>query len=234
MRFILAERVVRVVEPTKPPKVFATPEALRAWFEKHGAAEKELWIKYYKVGSSRTSVRYQEALDEALCVGWIDGLARSIDDESYMQRWTPRKKGSYWSKVNVGKAERLIAAGRMKPAGLAAFQARDPAKAEKYSFEQMPRDLPPKMASAMKANARAWAFWQEQPASYRKMVVAYLTSAKKEETTQRRLAHVIAHSARGERIPQFVSPAKRARTAPKTPKSSRTRAAGAKRSRPAK
>lgn len=200
------------------PKPFATPAALRAWFAKHHAKEKELWILFYKVSSDKKSVRYPEALDEALCVGWIDGIVKRIDDESHMQRWTPRKKGSYWSSVNIKKAEALIAAGRMKAAGLAAFEARDKSAAARYSFENAPQELPRAALAELKKSKAAFAFWQEQPPSYRKAVAWWIASAKKEETKARRLALLLKHTRAGERIPQFVSPGKAGKPARKKEK----------------
>lgn len=197
------------MDPKSAPRTFATPAKLRAWFEKNHATKTELWIKYYKVASGKKGVVYREALDEALCFGWIDGQAKGIDESSYMQRWTPRKKGSYWSAVNIRKAEALIAAGRMAPAGLAAFEARDASAALRYSFENRPRDLPREAAAEMRRNPAAWAFWSAQPPSYRRAATWFVVSAKKEETKARRLAQLVACSAKGERIPQLVSPARR-------------------------
>ena len=125
------------------PKFFKTTEALRAWFTKHGATKTELWIGYFKKSSGRGGVVYKQALDEALCVGWIDGVVRSIDAVCYMQRWTPRKPKSNWSIVNVKRVGELIAEGRMKPAGLAAFARRVPERTGIYTFEKPLQDLPP-------------------------------------------------------------------------------------------
>lgn len=224
------------MEPRKPPKVFATPAAFRAWLARHGQKETELWIFHPKVGSKAKGISHKAALDEALCYGWIDGQLRSLGPDAFTVRWTPRKKGSYWSKVNQRKVAALIAAGRMAPPGLAAFEARDPAHTERYSFEQMPRELPPKLEAELQRHARAWAFWEKQPPSYRKMVVAYLTSAKREETVARRLAALIERSDRGERLPQFAPAPRQARKAPKPtkPRAGAKRSARPKRSSPSK
>ena len=197
------------MHPSRPPRLFRTPEKLRAWFAKHGAKEKELWIRYWKAHVDKACVRYQAALDEALCFGWIDGQSKSIDEDSYMQRWTPRRKGSSWSAVNVAKAERLIAQGRMMPAGLAAFEARDKEAKARYSLENAPQELPPEFSARFKAAGAAWAFWQEQPPSYRRTATWLVVSAKKQETREKRLKALIDHSSRWERLPQLVSPAKR-------------------------
>lgn len=209
------------MDPRRPPRAFRTATQLRAWFEKNAAKETELWMKYYKAGSGKAGVRYQEALDEALCFGWIDGQSKGIDEESYAQRWTPRKKGSYWSSVNIGKAERLLAEGRMTPAGLAAFEARDRQAAARYSFENRPQDLPPPLLRKLKANKAAWAFWQEQPPGYRKTATWLVVSAKRDETRERRLALLIEHAAKGERIPQLVSPGRAKKARPPAKKAAR-------------
>lgn len=187
------------------PVFFKTPEALRRWFAKHGATKTELRIGYFKKASGKGGVVYRQALDEALCVGWIDGVVKSIDDTSYMQRYTPRKPRSIWSNVNVKKVGVLIAAGRMTPAGLAAFARRDPKRTGIYSFETAPREFPPAMLAHFRKNAAAWKFFQALPPGHRRTATAYVVSAKREATRDQRLAHVIAHSARGARIPQFVS-----------------------------
>ncbi len=199
--------------PLVKPTFFKASNALRAWFTRHGATKTELWIGYYKKASGKGGVVYQQALDEALCVGWIDGVLKSIDDTRYMQRWTPRKPTSIWSKVNIRKVQALIAAGRMMPAGLAAFARRTPERSGVYSFENDPRQFSPEFATRFRKERRAWAFFESQPPYYRRTVTAYVMSARRPDTRERRLAHVIAHAARGERIPQFT-PAPRAMAQP--------------------
>ncbi len=194
------------IKPPVKPKFFRTPAALAKWFATHGATTKELWIGYHKKASGKGGVVYKQALDEALCVGWIDGLVKSIDDTSYMQRYTPRTKRSIWSRVNIKRAGELIAVGRMAPRGRAAFEGRDPARADLYSFENAPRELPPDYARTFRANKKAWAFFEAQPPGYKRTVVFLIVSAKREETRARRLAHLIAHSARGERISRLTAP----------------------------
>lgn len=188
------------------PRFFRTPAALAKWFDTHGARKTELWVGYYKKASGKGGVVYKQALDEALCVGWIDGIVKSIDDDCYMQRYTPRTAKSIWSAVNIRKAGALIAEGRMKPAGLAAFERRSPERAGLYSFENRPQHLPPAFTKRFKADKKAWAFFEAQPPGYRRTVTFLVVSAKKEETRLRRLEHLIACSARGERIQQLVSP----------------------------
>lgn len=184
-----------------PPKFFKTIESLRAWFTKHGGTKSELWIGYYKKSSGKGGVVYKQALDEALCVGWIDGVVRSIDDACYMQRWTPRKPKSNWSNVNVKRVGALSAEGRMTPAGLAAFARRVPERTGVYTFENPPQEWSPAFLKRFKANKAAWTFWGAQPPGYRRTITGYVMSAKQEATRERRFGLVIAYSAREERIP---------------------------------
>jgi uncharacterized protein YdeI (YjbR/CyaY-like superfamily) len=192
--------------PSPTPKFFKTVSALRSWFEKNADKETELWIGYYKKSSGKGGVVYKEALDEALCVGWIDGIIKSIDGESYMQRYTPRTAKSIWSAVNIKRVGELTAEGRMTKRGLETFEKRDPARQGLYSFENLPQELPPEFLKTFKANKKAWAFFEAQPAGYKRTAIFLVVSAKKEETRLRRLEHLITHSARGERIPQLISP----------------------------
>ncbi|MBM3907482.1 MAG: YdeI/OmpD-associated family protein [Gemmatimonadetes bacterium] len=190
------------------PRFFRTLKSLRAWFTNHGSSERELWIGYYKKASGKRGVVYKEALDEALCWGWIDGQIRSLDADCYMQRWTPRKPTSNWSNVNVRKVQALIAAGRMQPAGLAAFERRKAERTGVYSFEKAPPKFAPAFLKRFKANAKAWAFFEAQPPGYRRTCADYVMSAKREETRERRFALVLKHSGQQERIP-LLAPAPR-------------------------
>ena len=183
------------------PTFFATPTDFRQWLQEHHQTERELLVGFYKKGSGRPSITWPESVAEALCFGWIDGVRRSIDDESYTIRFTPRKRGSIWSAVNMRLAEELIRDGRMQPAGLAAWQARDPAKSAVYSFEQKEAaQLAPEMEARFRENAQAWKFWQAQPPGYRKTAAHYVMSAKREDTRARRLQTLIDDSAAGQRI----------------------------------
>jgi len=196
------------------PRFFRTPAALAKWFATYGARKTELWMGYYKKASGKGGVVYRQALDEALCVGWIDGVVKSIDGDRYMQRYTPRTAKSIWSAVNFRRAGELIAEGRMQPAGLAAFERRDPKRAQLYSFENRPQELPPEFAKRFRADKKAWAFFEAQPPGYQRTAVWLIVSAKRDETRLKRLDHVITHSARGKRIPQLVSTT-RPKTAPR-------------------
>ncbi len=186
--------------PAPAPTFFATPGEFRRWLEQHHATARELWVGYYKKSSGRGGMIYQEALDEALCFGWIDGLVRSLDAERYMQRFTPRQPASIWSNVNVRHIARLTAAGRMHAAGLAAYAARDPKKTGIYSFEQRPSRFPSAMLKAFRANASAWKFWTAQPPGYQRQMTWWVLSAKQAATRERRLARLIAASAAQRRI----------------------------------
>ena len=148
---------------------------------------------------------WSESVREALCFGWIDGVVKRIDDTSYTRRFTPRKPGSIWSTVNVRHAEQLIAEGRMQPAGLAVFNARTAKRSGVYSFEQPSVELPEPFISELRAIKRAFDFWDRQPASYRKAATWWVVNAKQDATRQRRMAKLIAHCKKGERVPQFVS-----------------------------
>jgi uncharacterized protein YdeI (YjbR/CyaY-like superfamily) len=185
-------------------KHFKTPEAFRAWLEKHHASERELWVGYYKKHTGRASITWPESVDQALCFGWIDGLRRGVDEEVFAIRFTPRRPNSIWSAVNVGRVKALIRSGAMQPAGLAAFKALKENRSVVYSFEQRSVDLDPKYAKILRLNAAAWKFYEKQPASYRKAANWWVMSAKHEATRLSRLDRLITHSAAGERIPQFT------------------------------
>ncbi len=160
----------------------------------------ELWIGFYKKSTGHPSVTYHEALDEALCVGWIDGVRKSVDEDRYVIRFTPRTPRSYWSAVNTTRALELKARGLMKPAGLEAFEARDVEKTQKYSFERAAASLPPALERAFRGNRKAWDFFQAQPPSYRRTLTWFVVGAAKDETRRKRLAKLMAASAAGRRL----------------------------------
>lgn len=182
------------------PRFFATPAAFRRWLQKHHASEKELWVGMYKKASGKPSITWPEAVDQALCFGWIDGVRKSIDGESYMNRFTPRRKGSNWSAINIRRAQELIAEGQMTPAGAKAFAERDVTRTNRYSFEREKVELPAQYVRQFKKNKRAWDFFEAQPPSYRKPAMWWVISAKQETTRARRLATLIEDSAAGQRI----------------------------------
>jgi len=186
------------------PTFFPTPADFRAWLAEHHATVPELLVGFYKKDSGRPSITWPEAVDEALCFGWIDGVRRRIDDASYSIRFTPRRAGSIWSAVNVARVAELTAAGRMEPAGLAAFAARTEAKTAIYAYEQRSTAaLSPAEEQAFRADAAAWAFFQAQAPSYQRSATWWVISAKQEATRRKRLATLIADSAAGRRLAQY-------------------------------
>lgn len=183
------------------PIFFRSAAEFRRWLEKHHETERELVIGFYKKSSGKTGLGYKEAVDEALCFGWIDGVVRRIDDERHQQRYTPRKPGSIWSLINVANVERLIAAGRMQPAGLAAFAARREDRTGIYSFEaEQPAVFPPELAQVFRANRKAWAFFNAQAPGYRQKMTHWVARGKQAATRERRLDRLIAASAAGKQL----------------------------------
>lgn len=188
------------METSPKPKHFRTAAEFRRWLERHHAGEKVLWLGLWKQASGRKGITYAEAVDEALCFGWIDGLARGRDADSYMQRFTPRRAGSVWSAINIAKVERLRKAGRMAPAGLAAFEGRDPKRAGLYSFENRHVTLSSALEKRFRSNRKGWKFFAAQPPGYRRIAAFWVMSAKREETRERRLAQLVEASAAGTRL----------------------------------
>lgn len=181
-------------------KFFSSQAEFRKWLEKNHDSASELFVGFHKKASGKKSITYPEALDEALCFGWIDGVRRSIDETSYTTRFTPRKPKSIWSLVNVRHVERLKKAGLMHPAGLAAFEKRDPKRTGIYSFENEPVRLSPAYEKKFRQNKKAWKFFEEQPAGYKKLMIFRIMSGKKEETRLRRLEQTIEVSEKGLRM----------------------------------
>jgi uncharacterized protein YdeI (YjbR/CyaY-like superfamily) len=184
------------------PVFFETPDDFRAWLAEHHATAAEVLVGFYKKGSGRPSITWPESVDEALCFGWIDGIRRGIDEVSYTIRFTPRRAGSTWSAVNIKRAMELVELGRMRPAGLRAFQARTDERSAVYAYEQRHNDvtLGEEFERLFRTDEHAWAYFQQQPASYRRTVIWWVLSAKQEETKRNRLAKLIAASAAGRRL----------------------------------
>jgi len=181
-------------------RFFATPREFRRWLKVYHKGTRALWVGFYKKGSGRPSITWPEAVDEALCVGWIDGLRKTIDAESYRIRFTPRKSRSTWSAVNIGRVAELTKQERMSPAGLKAFALRQEAKSGIYAYENRKSvALSEAAETRFRANSRAWNFFQSQPASYRQVRIWWVVSAKKEETRKQRLEKLIAQSEAGKR-----------------------------------
>ena len=195
------------------PTFFATPAAFRAWLRKNHTTADELVVGFYKKGSGIPSITWPEAVDEALCFGWIDGIRRSIDGKRYSNRFTPRRKGSNWSAINVKRVKELIEAGKMMPAGLKAFEAREDDRTAIYSYEQRKAAaFDAAHVRAFRRNAEAWAFFQKQAPWYQRTATHWVISAKREETRERRLATLIEDSAAGQLIgPLRPRPGKTAR-----------------------
>jgi uncharacterized protein YdeI (YjbR/CyaY-like superfamily) len=182
------------------PTFFATPADFRRWLARnHGKAD-ELVVGFWKKDSGKPSITWPESVDEALCFGWIDGIRRRIDDECYSIRFTPRRRGSIWSVVNIRRATALSEEGRMQPAGLRAFEARDEKKSAIYAYENRPREFDPESEKRFRANRKAWEFFNAQPPSYRRVAIYFVMEAKKEETRVRRLTLLIDDSAAGRRL----------------------------------
>ncbi|HET9981724.1 MAG TPA: YdeI/OmpD-associated family protein [Ktedonobacterales bacterium] len=197
------------------PLFFRAPEEFRAWLREHHDTEREALLGFYKKRSGVTGFTQAQAVGEALCYGWIDGHVKSLDENRYTARFTPRTPTSIWSAVNIRRAEQLIAEGRMEPPGLKAYRERDPRQAGKYSFENEPQSLAEADEARFRENAAAWAFFQAQPRSYQRPAIWWVVSAKREETRQKRLATLIQDSAEGRRLKHLTAPTRAQRT--KTP-----------------
>jgi uncharacterized protein YdeI (YjbR/CyaY-like superfamily) len=189
---------------------FATAAELRDWFDEHHQTAGELWVGHYRKATGRPSPSWEETVDEALCVGWIDGIRRSVDDERFVQRFTPRRKGSNWSAVNIAKIKMLTDQGRMRPAGLAAFAARSEARSGVYSYEQRHlAHLDPAEEALFRANEGAWAWFTAKGQSYRTAATHWIVTAKRPETRAKRLVTLIEDSAAGMTIKPLTPPGKR-------------------------
>jgi len=181
-------------------RFFATPAEMRDWLDANHETADELWLGQYKKASGRPTVSWSDAVDEALCVGWIDGQIQRIDAISHAQRFTPRRKGSNWSAINVAKVGVLTAQGRMRPAGIRAFEARTDARTAVYSYERPIEELTDDEEGRLRADGAAWDDWQARPPSYRRAVTHWITSAKQAATRERRLSTLIDDSRAGRLI----------------------------------
>jgi uncharacterized protein YdeI (YjbR/CyaY-like superfamily) len=186
------------------PKFFPTPVHFRKWLEKNHGKKDELWVGFYKVKSGLPSITWPQSVDQALCFGWIDGIRKSIDETAYMIRFTPRRPGSIWSAVNLRRFEELRAQGLVSQTGQKTYDARDEKNTNRYSFEQGSVALRPEYLKQLKANKKAWTFFQSLPPSTRKPSMWWVMSAKRRETQLRRLDILISSSEKGERIPPLV------------------------------
>jgi uncharacterized protein YdeI (YjbR/CyaY-like superfamily) len=188
---------------------FSSPEQFRAWLEEHHESESEVWVGYWKKATGRPSLTWSQAVDEALCFGWIDGVMNGVDDERHRQRFTPRKPASNWSAINIAKVEKLRSEGRMRAAGEAAFARRRDDRSAVYAYEQRRNPaLEPEEERRFKADAAAWGYFTSRPRSYRTPALWWVVSAKRPETRERRLATLIEDSAAGRPI-KPLTPRKR-------------------------
>jgi uncharacterized protein YdeI (YjbR/CyaY-like superfamily) len=186
------------------PLFFESPLDFRRWLQKNHAAATELLVGFYRTDSGRPSMTWPESVDEALSFGWIDGVRKRIDEVSYSIRFTPRRKESNWSAINIARVKELIAQGRMHPAGIAAWEKRRDEKSAIYAYENRPRQLPPEAEREFKSHRKAWRWFSSQAPSYQRVAIYWVTSAKKEETRQRRLRALIGDSEKGQRLAQYT------------------------------
>ena len=182
------------------PTFFKTPSSFRKWFEKNHDTKRELLVGFYKVKSEKQSITWSESVDEAICFGWIDGVRKSVDDESYCIRFTPRKSNSIWSAVNIKKVEELSKQGLMHTSGLNAFTKREENKSRIYSYEKEPSVLPSDFLKKFTSNKKAWKFFQSMPRSYQNTAIHWVISAKQEITKLKRLEELINDSEAGRKI----------------------------------
>ena len=188
------------------PTFFETPADFRQWLETHHREATELWVGFYKTGSSKSSITWPQSVDQALCYGWIDGIRKSIDEDSYRIRFTPRKRGSIWSAVNLKKVEELSRLGLMREAGLAVYEKRDQKKTKQYSFEQETVLLSDAYEAEFCRHEKAWAFFLSQVPSYQKAAIWWVMSAKQEATRHKRFGTLITDSEAGRRIAHMTRP----------------------------
>jgi len=176
------------------PKFFSTQDDFRKWLEENHQKESELLVGFYKVGTKKSTMTWSESVDQALCFGWIDGIRKSIDKESYQIRFTPRKSTSIWSAVNIKKIEELTEKGLMFPAGIAAFEKRKEHKSKIYSHENNPKEFSEEFLKLFKANKKAWQYFEKLAPSYKKTSIHWVINAKQEVTQLKRLQQLIADS----------------------------------------
>jgi uncharacterized protein YdeI (YjbR/CyaY-like superfamily) len=181
-------------------KFFKSPKDFRKWLKKNHSSKQELWVGYHKKNSGQPSMTWPESVDEALCFGWIDGIRKSVDDFRYTIRFTPRRRGSIWSSINIKRAQELIDKGLLYPAGMAAFNARKENRSGIYSYEQRSATLDGQYETRLKQNKAACDFFYAQSPSYRKAIGWWIVSAKQKATRLRRLEKLIRESEKGKRL----------------------------------
>jgi uncharacterized protein YdeI (YjbR/CyaY-like superfamily) len=189
------------------PRYFKSQAEFRRWLEANHASVPELLVGFYKKASGKGGLGYKDAVDEALCFGWIDGIKKRVDEASYTHRFTPRRPGSIWSAVNLKRMKELIAGGVVSKAGLETYERRDPKRSGMYSFENRPQTFDAAIERTFKAKGRAWSFFRAQPPGYQKVCTFFVMSAKKEETRLRRLEQLMNTSSKGQRL-EWMGPKK--------------------------
>jgi len=182
---------------------FTDPESFRSWLGAHHDKTDELWVGYYKKATKTPSITWPESVDEALCYGWIDGLRRRIDEKSYMIRFTPRRKNSHWSKINLAKIVALMAEGRLQPPGKAIYEKRNLANIARTAYERKEIRLKPEFEKQFQINQKAWDYFSKRTAPYRKQCTWWIMSAKRESTRIKRLNILIDCSEKELAIPQL-------------------------------
>jgi uncharacterized protein YdeI (YjbR/CyaY-like superfamily) len=191
------------------PAFFVSPSEFRSWLEQNHETTQELWVGFYKTSSGKPGITWPEAVDQALCFGWIDAVRKGIDDISYAIRFTPRKPRSIWSSVNIKRIGELIGLGLVQPAGLKVFNERDQQKSGLYSYEQRKQiKLDPAYEDRLRANTKAWEYFQSRPPSYQQPAIMWVMSAKQEVTRLKRLAILIACSEEGRTISPLTRPSR--------------------------
>jgi uncharacterized protein YdeI (YjbR/CyaY-like superfamily) len=188
---------------------FPSPDAFSAWLDRHHETAAQVWVGYHRKSTGRPSLTWEQSVDEALCFGWIDGIRKGLDAETYTIRFTPRRRTSTWSAVNLRRVPELIAAGRMRPAGLRAYEERDRRRDASYAYENRPQSLAPEYEAAFAANEAAWAWFAAQPQGYRRSATYWVMSARQEATRWRRLGQVIDAAAAGRRAGALTPPGAR-------------------------
>jgi uncharacterized protein YdeI (YjbR/CyaY-like superfamily) len=202
--------------PQMKVKFFRSPAAFRAWLEKNHDQARELWVGFHRKDSGEPSITYPEALDEALCFGWIDGVRRSLNSTSYTNRFSPRKPKSVWSLVNIKRVEELAKLGRMHAAGLAAFERRDQQQSQRYSYEREKTNFDDDFEKRFRAAPKAWEFFQAQAPWYRRTATWWVISAKREETRMKRLATLMKDCAQGRRLAILTPKSKNKKPVPES------------------
>lgn len=187
------------------PRFFKNHIAFRKWLDKNHNKKTELIVGFYKVKSGKLNMTWSQSVDEALCYGWIDGIRRSIDEESYSIRFTPRRPNSIWSAVNINKVEELTKNGLMRPAGLAIYKLKNESKSHNYTYENVHVKLSEEFLKIFKSNKKAWIFFQTMSPTYRKLATRWIMSAKREETRIKRLNTLITDSEEEKKIRQLYS-----------------------------